>query len=339
MKNITWINTVRALCVIAVFFIHAQIANDCWWGSINNFILPFYVNCFFFVSGYLLFWKQLSLPQIGESRMMFVRSGGGKKMLLNILFRIIIPSIIFASIEFFPSVLIQGHDISLEYGLYKTFGGGTYWFTSALVVAELFLLLSFCARYSNIWFYIIPCFIMALIARYCYDVNIMNEFWAWNRGLMSLTFLALGGLYWSYEKRFDSLKRWYFVLPLLIIYAIVVMGLLGYNNPLISMRTIQPLGFISSSISCLLLVWLAKILPEVSFISFIGKNTLGFYFMSGALPIILSIAFRRFINSDVIWSVMIVSFMSIATACFVVFVINKYLPWLWDLRNIKIGNK
>lgn len=58
-KDIYWINAVKALCMIFVFFVHCQL----YYGTIFNFnyyIYPFYVNGFFFISGYLLFRKQLS---------------------------------------------------------------------------------------------------------------------------------------------------------------------------------------------------------------------------------------------------------------------------------------
>ena len=69
------------------------------------------------------------------------------------MFRIVIPSIIFSTIEFVPSCIIQGRGIDIGFALFKTIGGGTYWFTSALVVSELILLGLFCTRERNVWFY------------------------------------------------------------------------------------------------------------------------------------------------------------------------------------------
>ena len=45
------------------------------------------------------------------------------------------------------------------YALFKTIGGGTYWFTSTLVVAELFLSLLFCSRkgtFGSIRSFVLP---------------------------------------------------------------------------------------------------------------------------------------------------------------------------------------
>ena len=56
-KSITWINTYKALCILAVFFAHSQLYYGCELDTLNDFVHPWYVNAFFFVSGYLLLWK------------------------------------------------------------------------------------------------------------------------------------------------------------------------------------------------------------------------------------------------------------------------------------------
>lgn len=222
--------------------------------------------------------------------------------------------------------------------LYKTFGGGTYWFTSALAIAELVLLIVFSTRVPKIWFYVIICFVFAIIARMCIDINIGYEVWAWNRGLMSLAFLSLGGLYWKYEKYIDSLLKWWIIVPLIVLLIIIVNGFLGNSDPIISIRTIQPLGFVSGTISCLLVVWLCKRLPDIYLLSFVGKNSLGYYFMSGALPIVCGIAFRKVLDIKVNWIFLICFLISLMFAGVIVLFINRYMPWLWDMRKIKRKN-
>ena len=74
-KSISWINAIKALSIIAVFFVHCQLYYGCVLQGFNCFIYPWYVNAFFFVSGYLLFWKQLSEPKILENRAEYVVGG------------------------------------------------------------------------------------------------------------------------------------------------------------------------------------------------------------------------------------------------------------------------
>ena len=334
-KNISWINSLKAFSIIAVFFVHCQLYYGCVL-SFDRWIYPWYVNAFFFVSGYLLFWKQLSEPKILEDRRLYVLTGGGKALFLNVLYRIIFPSIIFSIIEFVPSCLIQGRGIDVGYALYKTIGGGTYWFTSALVVAELILLLLFCTRKRNIWFYVLVSFALGSIGLVIVKLGILqNGIWAWRQGLIALIFLAMGGLYWKYEKQIDRLMRWWFALPLLAVYVAMVIGLKDYNDPLISTLSIQPVGFVTSAIACLLLVWLCKCLPEWKPLTFIGQNSLGFYFLSGALPISSSMLAHKAMEGSPVWMLFVLWVVCLVTAYVVVVIINRWLPWLWDLRKLK----
>lgn len=59
-KNLLWINSVKAICMLTVYLQHSislyGIRMD-WWEP--QYITSFYVNGFFFVSGYLFFWKNL----------------------------------------------------------------------------------------------------------------------------------------------------------------------------------------------------------------------------------------------------------------------------------------
>lgn len=155
--------------------------------------------------------------------------------------------------------------------------------------------------------------------------------WAWRQGLIALVFLAMGGLYWRYEKMVDKLLRWWFTLLLLFAYVVMVVGFEGYNDPLVSTLTIQPLGFLTSAIACILLVWLCKQLPEISLLSFIGKNSIGFYFMSGALPITFSVVAHKLIPDKSVWMMLLIWITCLIVAYATVF-INRWLPWIWDLR-------
>ena len=76
-RSINWINAVKAVCIIFVFFAHLQSYYQLSFPTVNAFFSPFYVNAFFFVSGYLLFWKQLSSPRIDEDRKAYMLTGGG----------------------------------------------------------------------------------------------------------------------------------------------------------------------------------------------------------------------------------------------------------------------
>lgn len=81
MKTIiNWIDATKAISIMAVFFVHSQLYYGCWLDKVNDFIHPFYVNSFFFVSGYLLFRKQLSSPIIEEGVLQYVIGEGTEKV-------------------------------------------------------------------------------------------------------------------------------------------------------------------------------------------------------------------------------------------------------------------
>ena len=79
-KNILWINLLKGICMISVYLLHAeQYSGMIWVKSYGYLLQPFYVNAFFFVSGYLLFREWLS---IDNSEMMSRESYEKKKLSL-----------------------------------------------------------------------------------------------------------------------------------------------------------------------------------------------------------------------------------------------------------------
>ena len=335
-KDIVWINNLKAFCIIIVYLRHCELYYGVNMGCIDLLFLTFYVNGFFFASGYLLFWKQLSTPKIDEHKSLYIsRNGSGFILASNILFRIVLPSIIFAAIEFLPSCLIQGREISIGYALFKTIGGGTYWFTSALVVGEVIILLLLCTRIRNVLFYVIISFLLTgvgLLIVSFYKPE--NGLWAWHQGLICLFFMAFGGIYWKYEHYIDRIIRSGILFPLVVIYIILVIFLKDFTNPLISTLEIQPLAFLTSTIACFLLVSFCKILGEWYPLTYIGRNSLGFYFMSGALPIIVSRVFHSLFDTYG-WLLPLTWIVCIIVAYITVIIINMWLPLLFDLRRTK----
>lgn len=331
-KDIYWINALKALCMIFVFFVHCQL----YYGTIlkfNNLIYPFYVNGFFFISGYLLFRKQLSTNCCSKNQ---------KELLISIMYKIVVPSIIFSIITFLPSCFIQGRNIDIQFFIHKTMGGGTYWFTSSLVVAELVVLLLLCTSIRNIWFYVISSILLCTFSMIIVQLDIIDSnIWCWKQGLIALFFLSAGGLYWKYEK-YCNFKFISFV-TMLAIYVLTIICLKEYNNALISTLQIEPIGFITSILSCMLLVFICKKAPNFKILTFIGQNSLGFYFLSGALPITLSAIVKKIINllnieftttiNHVI--LLLIFIICIILAYLVVSIMNKYFPWLFDLRLLK----
>lgn len=187
-------------------------------------------------------------------------------------------------------------------------------------------------RKKSIWFYVSVSIVLGSIGVVIGHHNLLHGVWAWRQGLIAMIFLALGGLYWKYEMQIDQMMKWWFALLMIVVYVLII-RYCHYTNPLISTLAIEPLGFITSAIACMLLVWFSKLLPEVKTLVYIGQNSLGFYFMSGALPICLSLVIHKLIPSSSICIMIIIWCACLLLALLVVVLINRWMPWVWDFRK------
>lgn len=336
-KELNWVNAAKALCMIAVLFVHTENYYGMKLGEVNLFICGFYVNAFFMISGYLLFKKQLTAPAIGADCAQCA-TGGGKSLIYNILFRIYIPMVIFSAIEYFPKIAIAHRPFAIDELILETIGAGTYWFTSALLIAEILIALLLLTRQKSVWFYVVMLGLVSAAGMYLYDKGVFRlyrEPFFVSRGTLACLFLGLGAVYWKYESTFDKIVCKYTILPLLALYIY-----LGYFSPttprfMVSMGDMDALGYFYGFLGSVLLVWFCKRLPELKPVTFIGRNSICFYFMSGALPITLSVIAKRIHPEQTIYMLMLVFVLTLFISYIVSMVIVRYLPWLLDFRKIK----
>lgn len=74
-------------------------------------------------------------------------------------------------------------------------------------------------------------------------------------------------------------------------------------------------------------------------ICFIGRNSLGFNFLCGGLPIVASLIAKKVYASQHVVIMLILWSVCVIVAYFIVLFINKWLPWLWDLRVVNNKNR
>lgn len=343
-KQIIWINSARAICIISVFLIHCSSYYGFGLGIISDVVHPFYVNAFFFISGYLFFRKQMSESIIRKSFIDYLFTDG-KQMFYNILFRIVIPTVVFSLIEFFPSHILKGEGWDCGTFLYKTLGGGTYWFTAALAIAELTIALFLLLRVKSFWFYFGLCCGIFAIGQFlvCENFCIIERYpsfpWQYKQGLLAILFVGFGGVYCMLEDRICKYLNKIFFLCLLFLYVTCIVFLPKSFHVLISILDVNTAGIVLSLMSIVVLVEFCKHLPSFRFLDYIGQNTIGFYFMSGALPIILSMFVHKFIHGNNVWGCMIVFVSSMFIACIAVMIMNHWLPWMFDLRMLRSKRK
>lgn len=339
-KNLLWIDLAKGLCVLSVYFVHT--ASYCGYSisKVANYIHPFYVNAFFFISGYLLFRKQFSSSIITKPIAEYVKTDV-TIFLKNLLFRMVLPSIVFSSAIFFPSFLLRNKQVSVVDFLVKTIGGCTYWYVSALVVAELLILVLLLLRCRNFPIYFIISSVLAILGyRLCEsDFTLLNSYscfpWQYMQGFEAMIFLVSGGMYWKYEKYIEKYLSTRYCFPIFLLFYFLAFTIWPDRiKVLISTNEINAVGIIMGIYASVLLVSVCKCIRKNPFLEYLGKNSLVFYFLSGALPIILSTIIGRLIPTNNLLGLIIVFMFSILGAWFASYIIKRYFSWLLDLRRI-----
>lgn len=329
-KNITWINLLKALCMAFVYLDHSEVyygINSISYGPIFK---PFYVNAFFFVSGYLFFRKQLQT--VGNYGIIDLW-----KNLKTIIFRLVIPTIVFASIIYIPKLFFHNKIISIYQYFYDVFGGISFWFTSTIIVAQIILIILLLSRKNNIWFYFAISCILFILSIYINTIFPSPFPWFYKSGLCATFFLAIGGIYSQYEKAinnyFNSLKS----SLLIILYIICTIYNLNHNefHYVTMTNNFNLIGILISILGIAFITIICKQLPQFKILEYIGKNSIVFYFFSGALPASIGLIFQKIFPEKTYIITLTVALLSIFTGYLLTYVVVKYLPWLTDFRKLK----
>lgn len=337
-KNIPWINTLKAICIILVFMRHCELFYGYQIGWFNCITEPIYVNAFFLVSGYLLFKKQLSDTIMGQNTITYIH-GGGKLLATNVLYRIMIPSTIFALIEFVPKNIIRNTPINAVEMFVDTIGGCTYWFTGALAIAQFIILFMLLTRAKNIWMYVVASAGVATLGWWLADsrfeiIEGHDVFpWQYKNGFIATIYICLGGVYWKYEEKIRKLLNIWTLILLLIVYCIVSLLYLNYANCTTSLCKINIYGVILSVWGSILLIELCRHIPQKNWLSFIGQQSIGFYFLSGALPTVISMLLNKYMKENFIVLIMIF-LLCMLFSYIIVYLLNRYFSFLFDLRRL-----
>ena len=335
-KDISWINYARVICMFLVYFHHTENrAHFAFLGrGFDVFFSPFFVNAFFIVSGYLLYRKQEQIYQ----RVKCIRTWFkqyGIDYLLNILFTLIIPSIVFAAVLFFPKMLLRHQKIDYSLLVEQTIGGGSLWFVAALAVAQfLIFILLFFRRFSLLlWggYGIGLLFISSLLHKSGYA----NAPWYYQSGMSAVFFLCLGAFVYKFESflKFNLKSLWillFFCYVILIFncHSVINLGYVKFNLE----------GILFSLLSSLILISFCSWLKPNKFVEKVGRSTIGLYFLSGAVPEVVSVFVKRFFefgNITFLFVVVISFVLSIVLNGFLL----KHAKFVFDLRKIRQKNK
>jgi len=334
-KHILWIDIVKCLCMVSVYLIHSQFYYGYGKVKYGNIVSPFVVNGFFFVSGYLFFMKKLA-----SSTALQGRKEVFCKQVNNVLFRLVIPTLLFSSLIYIPKNIF--HEGSLQWNDYfmEVFGGITFWFTSAMTIVQLFFAVLLLSGKKNICFYFTVSTLISTIAIY---FNYQHPYakasdyfpWYYKTGLAYTCLYALGGIYRKYETKIDS-----FIKKLLPLFAIIYVFAFVYWEELNAITLslngkMNIAGLAIMLVSITLVVALAKSFTPAPIITYIGRESIVLYFFSGVFPAFVGQIAKHFFPEPQYAITILVTITAFALGLFATWVIDKYLPFMTDLRKIK----
>ena len=340
MKRIFWLDGVKAMCMLFVYLQHAQVYTA--WEGFDSMLLgrPFYINAFFFVSGYLFFGKWLfgaCPPSLNVKDYM--------KALRDMAFRQFIPMILFSSLIYLPKQLFHGNGLSIGKYVFDVFGGVSYWFLAAFIVTQLVLLTAiFMVRKRSIWMYVpvsVACFALGHwlggMRSGCAPENYFPMYY--QTGLEYTVIMVLGGIYRRYEAGTERvLKRLLWLVGIVYasilawsLYEGIALKLFGIGRN----DNVDAVGLVCVLCGICLITALCKWMRPVQWLSYIGRNSILFYFFSGVWPAAFSVLARRFLPDMGYFQVLIVAVVSVLAGIATTYLVNRYAPFLTDLRKLK----
>lgn len=161
--------------------------------------------------------------------------------------------------------------------------------------------------------------------------------WYYKSGLGATLFLTLGGLYQQYEQKFDHKINKLSGFLLLAVYCVCMICDIKSNlfQYAVMSMTFNIQGLLISLIGVSVLIIICKQLSTLSYLEYIGRNSIVFYFFSGAFPAFIGLIFQKIFPDKLYIITIIVALLSICAGYLMSYFIVKYLPWLTDFRKLK----
>lgn len=321
ISRIVWVDYAKVICLFFVYLAHSSFYSGVNLNHYSIFYHTFYVDAFFILSGYLFFRTPIQAPKVVWS---------------SVFYRIILPSIIFSLIIFFPKLLIRSGVFSWKDLLYTTIGGRGFWFTSSLAVAQICLTVVSLFHFQSRYVYLILAILLLLFSQFCLPTKFYP--WFFRTGLAAVVLLVSGGIYRRFEDNIDDFFRSWrlmFLLPLFALYIWFVyycgnLQILGGNG------NFNMAGIYCVLFSSYILIRLCKFFKnEGKIIRFVGRNSILFYFFSGAFPNTISVVLMRSSLSDKSLLLGTTLILSILFAFITSMIIVRFFPYLLNLKNLR----
>lgn len=323
-KNIAWINTGRAVCMLCVYLSHCNFYYLKIISPVYFVYMPFYLSFFFFISGFL-FYKNLDEFPF-------------RKKLAGIVNKLLWPVILFPSLIWIPKMMAHGNNVSLTAYFADVFGGTAAWFVSTIIVAQLISLVLIYLFRKKIFMMLILSAVSMSLAFFLKTIDQTPFPWYYKSGMIAVFFMVLGGIAGTY---YEKLKR-IITIPGLLLSGILYFGLmlynyynLGYFQAIMSVDYDNiPLGLLNNILGILFMLQLCHYIPEIKWLQYIGKNSIIFYFFAGGIPLTIGYLAKAFLPCHGYLTTAVVTVLCIVLVFPIAYIINRYFSWTLDFSKV-----
>lgn len=279
-RRVLWADTGKGICMLLIILHHV-----CAYYADDVFFLyqyyPFYTNFFFFISGYFFYkWEE-------------IRPFSLRKKIAYIFRRLLIPYFLYSSVIWLPKQIAHGNEIDLKYYLIDIFGGYANWFVPALIVAYLILSLIIYLSFTEdkkqnkikLLFIASCAFLSYSIIRITMPDNKLP--WHFDRALLGLFYMALGVVMNSSQRLVSKIPVWLLLVSIIsYIFTLFFFYNIGISDSIIIYLIYGLIGSYITLQICLRI-------EGFSFIRFVGKNSLLYYFINTPILSVIIILFHK----------------------------------------------
>lgn len=333
-QQINWINTARTLCIIAIYLRHSEIYYELTEDTslLSDLFTPFRVVVFFFISGFLFFRKRLQTSPLSDSKKRDSKEYTGA--LKHLMFRLAIPTILFATLIYIPKCLFHGNELHFSQYLHDVIGGTSYWFTSALTVAQVILLTFIFISRTHILRYLAASVVLLAVGMFLGETNYTPFPWHWQSALVATFFLCLGGTYLRYEEKIDKWLKPYGFIIISVAYLCLIYSDIEIATMIAPVK-LNAIGMMTILMGLTFIIGISKCLPALKGLSYIGRHTITFYFLSGVMPALFSSIMHHLYDGILPYAYIIVATSSLGASYIATYVINTRLAFLLDMRRLR----
>lgn len=309
-----WIDTGKGWLILSVLFYHCEkyYNND---AIVSLFWIPFFMTCFFFMSGFLFHTKN----EFNISH-----------KIKSIIHKLLWSYLTFTSIILVPKALVRGYGI-ME-GVKSVIMGEASWYVAALIVAEIILSLLFIKTWKQYQLLLIS--ISLLLISIFLNNTINYEPWFFIKGISGASYMILGHLFYLNKEKFNHLLKIKYSIISIIAFVIIRYAMFIYDKSSIYNENSLPwdfsiytIMFYIESIIGIMMCYIFFNLFTCRYIRFAGKNSLLFYYLNGGIILLFSIAFNKMLPYNYMFVIVIFAITNLLLS-FSSILINRYFPFL-----------